>query len=79
MQEVMDSKRRSWMVSAVLTAVVVTTMLILGGRNVGAPGVWTAVASFRPQGMYIYQSVFFLCTIFFRQGVIAHFWPRSLI
>jgi len=56
MQELMDGKRASWMVIAVLTAVVMT-MLILGGRNVGAPGVWTAVASFR-QG--IYHSVFSL-------------------
>ncbi|CAN6172994.1 unnamed protein product [Urochloa humidicola] len=47
-EELTDAKRGSWAVSAVL-AVVVMTVLILGGRNVGAPLVWvqTAAASFR--------------------------------
>ncbi|RCV20740.1 hypothetical protein SETIT_4G081500v2 [Setaria italica] len=47
-EELADAKRGSWAVSAVL-AVVVMTVLILSGRNVGAPVVWvqTAAATFR--------------------------------
>ncbi|PAN24759.1 hypothetical protein PAHAL_4G249300 [Panicum hallii] len=47
-EELTDAKRGSWAVSGVL-AVVVLAVLILSGRNVGAPVVWvqTAAASFR--------------------------------
>ena len=45
-------KRRSWAVSAVLAAVVMTVpllVIILSGSNFGAPGIWiqTAVAGLR--------------------------------
>ncbi|CAN6208281.1 unnamed protein product [Urochloa humidicola] len=47
-EELVDARRGSWAVSAVL-AVVLMTVLIFGGRNVGAPLFWvqTAAASFR--------------------------------
>ena len=47
-EELTDAKRGSWAVSGVL-AVVVLTVLVLSGRNVGAPVAWvqTAAASFR--------------------------------
>ncbi|KAJ1258563.1 hypothetical protein BS78_10G085200 [Paspalum vaginatum] len=45
-EELTNAKRGSWAISTVLAAVVMS-VLILGGRNVGAPAVWTAVASLR--------------------------------
>jgi hypothetical protein len=61
-EELTDAKRGSWAVSGVL-AVVVLAVLILSGRNVGAPVVWvqTAAASFR-QGEVLF-GVFALCFV----------------
>lgn len=48
-EELGDAKRGSWAVSAAVLAAVVMAVLIVSGRNVGAPVVWvqTAAATFR--------------------------------
>ena len=60
-EELTDAKRGSWAVSGVL-AVVVLTVLVLSGRNVGAPVAWvqTAAASFR-QGKILCR---YFCALF---------------
>ena len=54
-EELTDAKRGSWAVSGVL-AVVVLAVLVLSGRNAGAPVAWvqTAAASFR-QGEVLFS------------------------